>query len=66
MKKMNVISMESLTGGVWCSGSDDVDFWSGMAAGVGAILLFTPAFALGGTILVHSGGALLLNHQCLE
>ncbi len=66
MKELNLLEMTTIEGGVWCAGSGEVDFWGGLAAGIGIVLLFTPAFAIGGTILVHSGAALLLNHQCME
>ena len=65
-KSLNFEQMENVEGGAWCGGNSNIDFWSGVAAGAGAILLFTPAAPLGGTILFHAGVASLLNHQCME
>lgn len=66
MNTLNIEQMENLEGGVWCSGNSSVNYWAGIAAGIGVVLLFTPAFAVGGTIIAHSGGAMFLNNQCLE
>jgi hypothetical protein len=58
MKTLTFEQMEQVDGG----GNANVDYWCGASLAIGVFLCFTPFFAVGATVTVHSAGCLALNN----